>query len=443
MTSIRHATIGSLPTGADAAAADLYDAAIDAQLRVATDVGEVWEATVADHPDFVLGHIGRAYLRAWSSEAPAFAEARDILDGLGEPPGLDDRERRHLAAAWAYARGDLLGAAARLAALSAAYPHDTLALAVGHLLDFFVGDADMLRDRIGRALTHWDPSHPQYGFLLGMHAFGLEECGAYQQAEQTGMRALEHHPRDVWALHAVSHTHEMQSRVRAGLDLLAERRSDWEDGNLLAVHVAWHEALMLLGDGQIEAVLAAYDRSVAPGEGPLMALDLVDASALLWRLHLDRVDVGERWQAVAEGWESILDEPWYVFNDVHAVMALVGAGRLDDARTRVERLGRERSTAPTNADMTTRVGLPICSAIVAFGEGRYGDVVDLLHPIRRNVHRMGGSNAQRDAVARTLFEAAIRAGQSDLARAIASERTDTNPADPYTRRQLSRITAVA
>jgi tetratricopeptide (TPR) repeat protein len=443
MTFVRQANIGNQPSGADAAAVDLYDAAVDAHLRIATDVGEAWEATVADHPGFVLGHIGRAYVRTWSSEEPAFAEARSILADLGEPPGLDDRERRHLGAAWAYATGDLVGAAERLAALSVAYPYDTLALAVGHILDFFVGDAAMLRDRIGRALPHWDSSHPHYGYLLGMHAFGLEECGAYQEAEQTGMGALERHPRDVWALHAVSHTHEMQSRVGAGLAFLAERRADWEDGNLLAVHVAWHEALLLLGDGQFEAALAAYDRGVAPGEGPQVALDLVDAAALLWRLHLDRADVGERWQSVAQAWESVLDEPWYVFNDVHAVMALVGAGRLDDARKRVERLARDRSTALTNNAMTARVGLPICSAIVAFGEGRYGDVIDLLQPIRRNVQLMGGSNAQRDAVARTLFEAAIRAGEWDLARALASERTDINPADPYTRRQLSRITAVA
>ena len=424
-------------------AADRYDAALDAQLRVSDDLGEAWESTVSDDPGFVLGHIGRAYLRGWSSEAPAMAEARQILSDLGEPAGLDDRERRHLAAARAYASGDLLGAAERLLALSAVYPHDTLALAVGHVLDFFVGDAATLRDRIARALPHWDPSHPHYGFLLGMYAFGLEECGAYQEAEQAGMRALERHPGDVWALHAVTHTYEMQGRIQAGLRFMADRRADWEQGNLLAVHNTWHEALLLLGDGQTTAALASYDRIVAPREGSPVALDLVDAAALLWRLHLDRVDVASRWKPVAQAWEATLDEPWYVFNDVHAVMAFVGAGRLDDARDRVARLARERSAAPTNMAMTAMVGLPICSAIVAFGEGRYGDVVNLLHPIRRKVHLMGGSNAQRDAVARTLFEAAIRAGEFDLARGIAAERSDVNPADPYTRRQLSRITAVA
>jgi hypothetical protein len=89
--------------------------------------------------------------------------------------------------------------------------------------------------------------------------------------------------------------------------------------------------------------------------------------------------------------------------------------------------------------MTAEVGLPVCSAILAFGEGRYGDVVDLLHPIRKVVHRFGGSHAQRDVVARTLFEAAIRAGDTALAQALASERLAVKEASPYTWRQLARI----
>jgi hypothetical protein len=92
-----------------------------------------------------------------------------------------------------------------------------------------------------------------------------------------------------------------------------------------------------------------------------------------------------------------------------------------------------------NVAMTAEVGLPVCSAIVAFGEGRYADVVELLHPIRNIVHRFGGSHAQRDAIARTLFEAAIRAGEADLAFALASERLAVKEASPYTWRQLARI----
>ena len=420
-----------------------YDAAVDALLRMSDDVSDAWDATVADDPGFALGQIGRAYLRCWSTEAADAADARRILDDLGEPKGLTDREGRHLAAARAYAHGDLHGAGERLSALSVTYPRDALALAIGHQLDFFCGDAATLRDRIGRALLAWDPTHSHYGFLLGMHAFGLEECGLYPQAEATGMQALEHNARDVWALHAVVHTHEMRGGIQTGLRLLDERRGDWDSGNVLAVHNSWHEALLLLDAGEIGRSLEIYDTSVHHAGSAKVALEMLDAAALLWRLHLDGADTGGRWAALAEAWAEKPDLPWYVFNDMHAVMSFVGAGRLDDARAVVDRLaayvagGADPSIS--NLGMTAEVGLPVCAAIVAFGEERYGDVVDLLHPIRKIVHRFGGSHAQRDAVARTLFEAAIRAGDTDLALALASERLAVKEDSPYNRRQLIRI----
>ena len=72
-------------------------------------------------------------------------------------------------------------------------------------------------------------------------------------------------------------------------------------------------------------------------------------------------------------------------------------------------------------------------------EGRYTDTVRLLHPIRKILHRFGGSNAQRDAVARTLLEAAIRSGESALAVALVSERIALKESIPYNRRQRDRI----
>src|SRR5262249_24417214 len=144
------------------------------------------------------------------------ADARSILNGLGDGTALTDRERRHLDAARRCSTGDLHGARHVLSALSVEHPHDVLALLVGHQLDFFCGDAKTLRDRIARVTASWDPGQPHYGYVQGMLAFGLEECGAYDAATAAGHAALDADPRDVWALHAVVHAHEMRGQYESG-----------------------------------------------------------------------------------------------------------------------------------------------------------------------------------------------------------------------------------
>jgi hypothetical protein len=440
---VRSDQCGYQVTGASPTSVERYDAALRSLLRFADDMGDAWEATVVADPGFALGHIGRAYLRCLSSEAPDAAEARAILDGLGDGKGLTDRERRHLDAARAYATGDLHGARDRLDALTVQYPLDALALAVGHQLDFFCGDATGLRDRPGRLLLSWDPSHPLFGFVLGMHAFGLEECNLYAQAETAGMGALDAEARDVWALHAVVHVHEMQARIDAGLRFMDERRAEWATGNFFIVHNTWHEALFLLEAGDADGALAIYDTTLHHDGSAEVALEMLDATALLWRMHLDGVDTGNRWQVLADAWaRKVDDDPWYVFNDMHATMAFAAAGRIEDARALVVRLREYASAAQpavTNVAMTAEVGVPVCEAVVAFVEGRYDDTVSGLHAIRTIVHRFGGSHAQRDAVARTLVEAAIRTGDGALARALVSERLAVKDSSPYNRRQLQRV----
>lgn len=119
---------------------------------------------------------------------------------------------------------------------------------------------------------------------------------------------------------------------------------------------------------------------------------------------------------------------------MHAVMSLVGAGRFAEA----DRLIADREAyvaterhGVTNQAMTARVGLPVCRALTAFGRGHYGEVVELLYPIRNRVNEFGGSHAQRDAVHRTLLEAAIRNGSLGLARTLVGERIDARPTSPY------------
>jgi tetratricopeptide (TPR) repeat protein len=267
-----------------------------------------------------------------------------------------------------------------------------------------------------------------------MHAFGLEESGDYGAAETNGRAAIAMNPDDVWAIHAVVHVFEMQGRIDEGIRFLMERRADWGAGNLFTVHNWWHLAIYLLEAGEIDAALAIYDAEVHNANSQNVPLEMLDASALLWRLYLAGADTGGRFAPLADAWSTRLDDPsWYVFNDVHAVMALVGAGRIADAEQRVTELAGSvhRNGQGTNVAMTSEIGLPASRAIIRYAQGRYDDVVAELLPIRRVFQHFGGSHAQRDALQRTLLMAALRSNQNDLAAALTSERLSTRESSVY------------
>jgi tetratricopeptide (TPR) repeat protein len=414
--------------GADDVA--LYDTAVDRLLRYHPDILELGPMLV-DH-DVPMGWALWSYLHLMSTDADDLG----VVDGLRarlESAALNDREQAHAAAINSWAAGDWLGAAGNLDDLLVRWPTDMVALLFGHQLDFFLGDAQGLRDRPLRSLFAFDPEHPHAGFVRGMAAFGLEESGHYEQARATGLEALAANPDDVWAVHAVVHTYEMQGLVGEGVDFLEERVDDWGVGNLFTVHNWWHLALYHLEAGRLDEALAIYDREIHNAASAGVPIEMLDASALLWRLYLDDVDTGGRFGPLADSWmHKAGSQPWYAFNDLHAAMALVGAGRLDEARSLVAALEAWLPSAGgTNRAMTAEVGLPASRAVVAFGEGRYDDVVGELAPIRRSFHRFGGSHAQRDALARTLLEAALRAGRTELVLGLTAERLGNRPSSTY------------
>jgi hypothetical protein len=279
-----------------------------------------------------------------------------------------------------------------------------------------------------------------------MLAFGLEEAGEYERAEETGRRAVERDARDVWGIHAVAHSFEMRARVDHGLRYLDARQADWGDGNALAVHNWWHYALFTLETGDVAAVRRVYDARIHHAHSAGLALELLDASALLWRLLLDGQDETARWQALAPAWGAQVDAAFYAFNDLHAVMAWAAAGDLARAEGFLadrERYLDEPRPGVSNYAMTARIGLPACRAVVSFIQGRYGDVVDGLYPIRHHLNELGGSHAQRDALQRTLLEAALRANRLELARALVRERIHAKPDSPYNWLQQARVSSAA
>jgi hypothetical protein len=413
-----------------------YDQAVEHLLRFQPEMLD--EAAAAAAGGCVLGSLLGAYVGLMSTEAGATAAAREVLGpyatGAADESGLHPRERAHLAAARTWLAGDMTAAGTLLGRISIEHPRDLLALAVGHQIDFYRGDAVSLRDRIGRALSAWPGDAQAKGFLYGMYAFGLEECNQYGQAADAGGRAVEANPDDVWGIHAVVHTHEMQGQIPDGLRFMRARRQEWSSRNFLHVHNAWHYALYLLQGGEVNEAFAVYDTFLHNAQSEDVALELLDATALLWRLHLEGTPVGGRWAPLAEAWTRILTPGFYPFNDMHAIMAYAGTGQFDLAREVVaalERVVSEGDQRTTGWQMTATVGLPVCRGLLHFAAGQYAQVLDELLPIRTRVHEFGGSHAQRDAVERTLLEAAIRVGRIDLANALVSERLANRERSTY------------
>ena len=120
------------------------------------------------------------------------------------------------------------------------------------------------------------------------------------------------------------------------------REPHWSgDDNFFKVHNWWHRALFHLELGQIEEVLALYDGPIRQDRS-LIALDMIDASALLWRLQLSGHDVGNRWHELAAAWDNHADGRTYPFNDWHAAMAYLGAGRHRDVERILHGVARGR-----------------------------------------------------------------------------------------------------
>lgn len=400
----------------------------------------VIDARLAESPDFVMGHIFKASMLTQAMETRIY---HNMLAALESAEALSDkaneRERGHMAAIRSWVEGDFSGACDGWDRVLVDYPRDLLALQLAHLSDVLLGDTVNQRDRVARVMAAYDESVPGYNWVLGFYSFGLEENNHYHLAEEMGRRALALDPKDPYAIHAVAHVMEMQGRQTGGIAFMNDRMADWADTNFRN-HLWWHLSLFHLDIGETDQVLDIYDKQLRDlGPGGDNKYQELDATALLWRLNLFGVDVGDRWSELADKWVPSATDRLYAFNDVHAMMCFVADGRDDaaqlvlDANERHVQRGQDENVA-----MTREVGLPFCRALQAFAQEDYEDAVDQLYPIRYRSWRLGGSHAQRDIVSLTLIEAALRCQRYPLARALLRERCALKASSPQNWFMMSR-----
>jgi tetratricopeptide (TPR) repeat protein len=419
---------------------DRHEAGIGMLLGRPGDPNATVSAILAEEPHFVMGHCLRAALLVMAADEagePALRACVVAAEKLA--PRANDRERRHIAAARAWFERDFPRAIRIYGEVLIDHPRDRVALRVAHFGDFFLGQHGMLRDRVAQVLPYWDASMPDYGYVLGMYAFGLEETALYAQAEETARRALELDRPNPGAIHAIAHVMEMQGRQREGIAWLEATASQWDRGDGTATHHWWHLALFHLDLDEVGAALDIYDTRIGAQPGASLS-SLADASALLWRLHLRGLSLGGRWRALADRWAARRLSGGFPFHDLHALVAFIGAGDSERVEQSLRALRDRAESDDPGARRVREISLPIAKAFAAFGKGDYGAAIEGLAAIRLIGH-VGGSHAQRDAIHLTLVEAALRHRQVRLARALAAERTALKPSSAFNRTLALRAEA--
>ncbi|UOA26125.1 tetratricopeptide repeat protein [Pseudosulfitobacter sp. DSM 107133] len=375
-------------------------------------------------PDFAMGHAARGLFSLMMGRAELVAVAQDAhkaARAAAARAGAAPREKLWVQALGEWLQGRPSGAVAAMEAALRLQPRDTLSAKVSHAIRFVLGDAAGMRASVEAVMdAHRD--HPMRGYLLGCHAFTLEETGDYAAAKRAGLQGLAHAPDDAWGLHAVAHVFDMTARPDAGIALIEDHKAAWDHCNNFRYHVWWHKALLHMDRGEMDVALALYDSQIRADKTDDYR-DIANATSLLMRLELDGLDVGPRWEELAAFSEARVEDGCLVFADLHYMLALSGAQNGAAADAMCARFARDSIRHGEVAQRIAEPGLAAIAGLNAFAEGRWDQAFQNLAAARSSMQSIGGSHAQRDVFERMTIDAGLRAGRVERTAQILAQRT--------------------
>ena len=395
-------------------------------------------------PDFAMGHAikGLAVLMLARRELmPVALESSANAQKALKAGGATQREQLWCAALEDWLEGYASRAIGHMEAAMRLNPADTISMKMSHGIRFIIGDNHGMRRSIERVIGAHESDHALSGYALGCLAFAMEETGSYADAERTGLQGLTRASDDAWGLHAVTHVYDMTHRVKNGIALIDDNQAAWSHCNNFRFHVWWHKAILHLDQGDIAQVLDLYDRKVREEKTDDFR-DFSNASSLLVRLELEGVDVGNRWEELADLAEARTNDNCLVFADLHYMLALSGDNRSGAAARMTARIAAD---AMGNAGEMTAIikdpGVATAQGLAAFGDGDYRAAFAGLQRAQPSFQNMGGSHAQRDVFERLTIEAGLRAGHLNETENLLMARTKLRAghADTFAERRMSQI----
>ena len=409
---------GNPVSSASRAAVDAYDRGVRGLLGFSADIIDSFRAALEADPDFVLARAALAVSLYLAEKIP---EGRAEMDRASAVVALlPPRERRHVEALALWVAGRANDAIPVIKEILVEHPRDMVLVQRLYFIYFWQGrSAEMLE--LTRLVL---PALAADGFMLGYHAFALEENRCFDEALPLAERALALNPMDAWAVHAVAHVLYERGENARGVDAVPDRISPCVHLGYFRNHLLWHLALMHLAEGRYERVRQLFE-DVFGSIRIAVGSDLQDSVALAWRLDLYGQPDPARWTRLGAAARAWLDMPLLLFHDLHVGMALAAAGDWDAAETQLGRL-RERGKKSRNPTLP-EVVVPLMEGLHAFARQDYRGAVARILPLEDRIVEVGGSHAQREVFHDTLLEAALRGGRAEQARPLLERRLAKRP----------------
>ncbi len=409
---------------------DFVEGLIASQARA----GNILETAAVDGGPLVQAYA--AALHMFAETRSASANARPFLDAaLASALQPTARERSFIGAVQAWIEGDVLRSAGILEQHLRDFPRDLVALKLAHYHLFNLGDSPGML-RLALACL---PAAADVPYLHGMLAFGWEQCHLLEQAEESARRAIAMERNEPWAHHALAHVMLTQGRIREGQQFLASVSDSWVGLNsFMVTHNWWHQALFALELEQHGEVLALYDDQVW-GVAKDYSQDEVNAVSLLARLELAGVDVGQRWQDLADHLLQHVDDQVLPFLDMQYLYGLARAGRpqADQLLRNIE--AHAAQAAPGLQHAWQRVCVPASRGLLAHARGDWQRAVDQLGQSLPRLTEIGGSHAQRDLFSQVYLDALVRSGHLAAAQNLLQQQLRGQPESLRLKRQVGGV----
>lgn len=406
-----HALTTSNPKAAQSCAV-----AMDHYMQRRSDVVDHLKLAIKEDPECAIAHAtlglmmhGAKHVGIQPLVGKSLEKAKQFSSGTNE------REQLYIEALSHASAGQLTQSIACYQSILEQYPTDGFALSLCQSELFWLGDMQQSLAVSSSVASHWNESIAGYGDFLAMHAFDLEEAGDFAKAEKCGRKAVELNQSNVWAAHAVAHVLYMQGRHTEGVDWIAGVQDHWDGIGQIQFHVWWHKCLCHLELGEHDAVLEGYDQWVRNTDHALVQsmpdlyIDLQNGASLLWRLEHAGINVGARWNEMAELVRLRFNDFSSPFTSAHFALILAAVGDFNACDQLVEAMQEfAASNDMTLTDHYSKGAIPAAQAAIAHRQKDYKRVVELLYPARFNLGMMGGSHAQQDIFFQLLLDAAAQ-----------------------------------